>query len=135
MAKRTNKKFNTIIINWPNILEWLAVFHYNYKEDRNIGTKKKYIVTDGHQLQYYFSDSIHSIQANRKYFVFDEFDEKYKIMTSYCASNPLLYKCYINNTNDNIFVTKTIIDKIPEGYKLCKFNEVLEYCTQLSLTL
>ena len=73
--------------------------------------------------------------ANRKHFVFDEFNEKYKIMTSYCASKPLLYKCYINNINNNIFVTKTIIDKIPEDYKLCKFNEVLEYCTQLSLTL
>ncbi|MBR4589851.1 MAG: hypothetical protein IKO36_04225 [Bacteroidaceae bacterium] len=135
MAKRNNKKFNTIIINWPNILEWLAIFHYTYHEERNIGAKKKYIVTDGYQLQYYYIDSIHSLQANRKHFIFDEFNEKYKIMTSYCASKPLLYKCYINNINNNIFVTKTIIDKIPEDYKLCKFNEVLEYCTQLSLTL
>lgn len=129
--KLNNKNFYTINNLCLDTIIWLSICKYVYKFERNIGTQYKYVVTDGSKLEYYYSDTANI--NDRKYFIFKELNDNYKILTSYNSSIKF-YKCFINK-NNNVFVVKNIPDKVPTGYKQCKFDQVLEYCTQLSLII
>ena len=77
--------------------------------------------------------SVSAITKNNKYFVLDKCDNKCRVMISH-NTNARAYKCY-SNKDGQMFVPNTSIYTVPKGFTSCGFNEVLDFCTQLSLTL
>lgn len=131
---KSKKRFNIIVSN-PILsdLDFLSTCGYKYIEQKNIGNEKKCLVINGNELQYYFSDSVSAITKNNKYFVLDKCDDKCRVMISH-NTNARAYKCY-SNKDGQMFVPNTSIYTVPKGFTSCGFNEVLDFCTQLSLTL